>query len=218
MEVPVDVAISIEHLNKDFKGKRVLKNVCHQFEAGKIHGIIGSEGSGKTVLLKCICGFMLPTSGRIMVDYEEVGKDLDFPDDMGIIIESPGFLPQYSGMRNLEILASLRKRVTSKQMADTMRSVGLDPMYKKRFSKYTPEMRQRLGIAQAIMENPSLLILDEPMNGMDKEGKGEMVELFTKLKSSNKTILMASNDAGDIAELCDTLCEMDAGVLTERYS
>ncbi|MDD5018194.1 MAG: ATP-binding cassette domain-containing protein, partial [Eubacteriales bacterium] len=207
-------AVSVQHVFKDFKGERVLDNVHHDFEDGKIHGIVGNNGSGKTVLMKCICGFLFPTSGRIFVDYEQVGKDMDFPEDLGLIIETPGFLPQYSAMKNLEILASLKNKIDSVRIAVCIRRVGLDPAVKKPVGKYSLGMRQRLGIAQAIMENPSLLILDEPLNGLDKHGVREMRELIKGLRDEGKTILLASHNAQDVDELCDTVCEMDAGVLT----
>ncbi len=210
----MDIAISVQHVFKDFKGEQVLSDVHHDFEAGMIHGIVGNNGSGKTVLMKCICGFLFPTSGKIFVDYEQVGKDMDFPEDLGLIIETPGFLPQYSGMKNLEILASLKNKIGRKDIAETIRRVGLDPAMKKPVGKYSLGMRQRLGIAQAIMESPSLLILDEPLNGLDKHGVQEMRSLIKGLRDEGRTILLASHNAQDINELCDTVCEMDAGVLT----
>jgi ABC-2 type transport system ATP-binding protein len=210
----MDIAISVQHVFKEFNGEQILNDVHHDFEAGKIHGIIGNNGSGKTVLFKCICGFLFPTRGKILVDYEQVGKDTDFPEDMGIIIETPGFLPQHSGLKNLEILASLRKKADMEKIIQTLHRVGLDPGMKKPVSKYSLGMRQRLGIAQAIMEDPLFLIFDEPMNGLDKRGVKEMRELFKGLREEGKTILLASHNAEDISELCDTVCEMDAGVLT----
>ena len=210
----MDIAISVQHVCKDFRGDPVLKDVSHDFEAGKIHGIVGNNGSGKTVLFKCVCGFMHTSSGRIIVNGEEVGKKRDFPDDLGIIIESPGFLQQYSGMKNLEILASLKAKIKPDRIAETIRRVGLDPAAKKPVGKYSLGMRQRLGIAQAIMESPKLLILDEPMNGLDKRGVADIRALLKELRSEGKTIILASHNAADIDELCDTVCEMDGGVLT----
>jgi ABC-2 type transport system ATP-binding protein len=210
----MDIAVSVQHVYKDFKGDAVLTDVTHDFEAGKIHGIIGNNGSGKTVLFKCICGFMFPAKGQILVHGEEVGKRRDFPDDMGIIIESPGFLLQYSGIKNLEILASLKAKIKTNEITETIRRVGLDPTTKKPVGKYSLGMRQRLGIAQAIMENPKLLILDEPMNGLDKKGTAEMRLLFKALRTEGRTIILASHNAADIDDLCDTVCEMDAGILT----
>ena len=206
--------ISVKNLSKDFGQERVLKSVTRDFERGKIHGIVGNNGSGKTVLMKCICGFLIPDSGSITVNGERVGVDVDFPRDIGLIIETPGFLPNMTGVKNLEILASLNKKIGLEEIAASIRRVGLDPLMKKPVGKYYLGMRQRLGIAQAIMEDPTLLILDEPLNGLDKHGVREMRQLIKGLKEQGKTILLASHNQGDIDELCDTVCEMDAGVMT----
>ena len=206
--------ISVKNLSKSFGQERVLHNVSRDFEKGKIHGIVGNNGSGKTVLMKCICGFLIPDSGSITVNGERVGVDVDFPRDMGLIIETPGFLPNMTGVKNLEILASLNKKIGLEEIAASIRRVGLDPLMKKPVGKYSLGMRQRLGIAQAIMEDPTLLILDEPLNGLDKHGVREMRQLIKGLKEQGKTILLASHNQGDIDELCDTVCEMDAGVMT----
>ena len=208
-----NIAVSVQNVSKDFGQERVLKSVSRDFEAGRIHGIVGNNGSGKTELLKCSCGFHQPTEGKVIVNRKHVGRDVDFPPDLGIIIETPGFLPNMTGVKNLEILASLNKKIGLAEIADTIRRVGLDPHMKKPVGKYSLGMRQRLGIAQAIMENPNLLILDEPLNGLDKHGVREMRELIKGLKEDGKTILLASHNQGDIDELCDTVCEMDAGVM-----
>ena len=176
--------------------------------------MVGNNGSGKTVMFKCICGFMQPTEGFVLVDGRRIGRDIDFPEDIGLIIETPGFLPYISGIRNLEILASLKRRIGIRQAADAMRRVGLDPLSPKPVGRYSLGMRQRLGIAQAIMEEPKLLILDEPMNGLDKNGVREMRGLFRSLAEEGRTILLASHNAADIDSLCDTVCEMDAGRMT----
>ncbi len=209
-----DIVIRVEGVYKRFGTDTVLKDVSRSFERGRIHGIVGNNGSGKTVLMKCICGFLIPDSGSITVNGERVGVDVDFPRDMGLIIETPGFLPNVTGLKNLEILASLNKKIGLEGIAAAIRRVGLDPLMKKPVGKYSLGMRQRLGIAQAIMENPSLLILDEPLNGLDKHGVREMRQLIKGLKEQGKTILLASHNQGDIDELCDTVCEMDAGVMT----
>ena len=208
------IAISVQNLSKSFGQERVLNSVSRDFEKGKIHGIVGNNGSGKTVLMKCICGFLIPTEGTVIVNGKRVGRDVDFPPDLGVIIETPGFLPGVTGVKNLEIMASLNKKIGLSEIADAIRRVGLDPFMKKPVGKYSLGMRQRLGIAQAIMENPSLLILDEPLNGLDKHGVAEMRKLIKGMKNEGKTILLASHNQGDIDELCDTVCEMDAGVMT----
>lgn len=209
-----NIAISVQQVSKSFGEAEVLHEVSHEFERGKIHGIVGNNGSGKTVLMKCICGFLLPTKGRILVDGKWVGHDMDFPEDAGIIIETPGFLPNLTGMKNLELLASLRRRIEREAIRQAIIRVGLDPDMKKPVGKYSLGMRQRLGIAQAIMENPSLLILDEPLNGLDKIAVVQMRSLIRELREQGKTVILASHNQQDIEELCDTVCEMDAGILT----
>lgn len=191
----------------------ILKNVTASFESGKIYGLIGRNGSGKTMLMKCICGFIRPTYGEIIVDEKKVGKEIDFPQNMGIIIETPGFIPYYSGYKNLKLLAGLRKRINSEGIKQAMINVGLDPKLKRHVKKYSLGMRQRLGLAQAIMENPDILILDEPMNGLDKEGVEDMREYLLQLKKQGKLILIASHSSEDISILCDCIYEMEKGIL-----
>ncbi|MBQ8790421.1 MAG: ABC transporter ATP-binding protein [Ruminiclostridium sp.] len=189
----------------------ILKNINLTFDKGKIHGLIGRNGSGKTMLMKCICGFVKPTSGEIKVNGEIVGKDCDFPKNMGIIIETPGFIPYYSGYKNLKLLADLNKKADKNKIRDTMKKVGLDPDLKRHVRKYSLGMRQRLGLAQAIMEDPEILILDEPFNGLDKDGVKDMRTYLLDLKERGKTILIASHNSEDISVLCDTVQEMDKG-------
>lgn len=207
----MESAIVIENLHRSFEKEEILHGISHEFETGKIHGIVGNNGSGKTVMMKCICGFLRPDDGRILVRDREVGKDMDFPEDMGIIIETPGFLPGVSGFKNLKILASLRRIADEKKIRETMERVGLDPDLKKNVNKYSLGMRQRLGIAQAIMEDPSILILDEPFNGLDKHGVAQIRNLIKDLRCEGRTIILASHNQADIDELCDTVCEMDDG-------
>ena len=208
-------SIEIENLTMDFRRDRVLHGITHSFEKGMIHGIVGNNGSGKTVMFKCICGFLNPTGGKVIVEGKRIGRERDFPESIGIIIEAPGFLPQFSGLKNLEMLAQIRGKLTLAEIAEVIRRVGLDPTSRKPVGKYSLGMRQRLGIAQAIMEKPRILILDEPTNGLDKHGVVEIRELIRSLKDPERTILIASHNVADIDELCDTVCEMDAGVLTK---
>lgn len=205
--------IEVCGVNKYFGEEHVLKDVSHTFEKGKIHGIVGNNGSGKTVLMKCICGFLKPDSGVIYVNHKQVGKETDFPEDIGIIIETPGFLPHLSGTQNLKILASLQKKANALTIRTVLEQVVLDPDMKKPVGKYSLGMRQRLGFAQALMEDPSLLILDEPLNGLDKHGVVHIRNVIKGLRAEGKTVILASHNQVDIDELCDTVCEMDAGVL-----
>lgn len=210
----MDNCIEVLNVSKSFGEEKVLKNVSHTFEKGKIHGIVGNNGSGKTVLMKCICGFLKPDSGSIFVNHKQVGRDTDFPEDIGIIIETPGFLPHLSGTQNLKILASLQKKANSHTIRAVLEQVGLDPDMKKPVGKYSLGMRQRLGFAQALMEDPSLLILDEPLNGLDKHGVLHIRNVIKGLRAEGKTVILASHNQIDIDELCDTVCEMDGGILT----
>ena len=206
--------IHVEHLSLTIRKTEILRNISAVFEKGKIHGLIGRNGSGKTMLMKCICGFVRPTAGTVTVNGKQIGKECDFPESTGIIIETPGFIPYYSGYRNLKILADLNRKIGKEEICSTMQKVGLNPDLKCHVRKYSLGMRQRLGLAQAIMENPDLLILDEPMNGLDKDGVKDMREYLLDLKAQGKTILIASHSAEDISVLCDTVSEMDKGILT----
>ncbi len=215
MENTVENIIQVRDVNLIIGKEQILHDINVDFEKGKIHGLIGRNGSGKTMLMKCICGFVRYTSGEICVDGKRIGKDTDFPKNIGIIIETPGFIPYYSGYKNLKLLAGLKNKIGKKEIEETIELVGLDPKLKKAVRKYSLGMRQRLGMAQAIMENPDILILDEPMNGLDKEGVADMRELLMKLKEEGKTIILASHSSEDIAILCDTVHEMDKGKLSE---
>ena len=203
--------IRVMDVSKSFGEETVLHHISYDFKEGRIYGIVGNNGSGKTVLMKCICGFIRPNEGHIYVRDKEIGKDIDFTPDTGIIIETPGFIPYYSGYRNLKVLAAINNRISRKDIENAMYQVGLDPTMKKRVATYSLGMRQRLGIAQAIMEDPSLIILDEPFNGLDKHGVEEMREYFLSLKKKGKTILLTSHNTEDIEYLCDTVVEMDHG-------
>ena len=209
----METCIEVQNVVKRFRDQVVLKNVSISFEKGKIHGIVGRNGSGKTVLFKCICGLMHPEEGVILVNGKRVGRDVDMPEDIGAIIEAPGFLPNYSGYKNLRCLANIRRKIGKEEILSVLKTVGLDPESRKHVGKYSLGMRQRLGIAQAIMEDPEILILDEPMNGLDNAGVQDIRALLLELKAQGKTILLASHNHEDIAALCDTVHEMDGGVL-----
>lgn len=206
--------IKIENVSLSIKNTEILKNINVSFEKGKIHGLIGRNGSGKTMLMKCICGFVRPTKGEITVSGQKIGKDVDFPENIGIIIETPGFIPYYSGYNNLKLLAGLNNRIGPDEIKKSMRKVGLDPDLKRHVRKYSLGMRQRLGLAQAIMENPNILILDEPFNGLDNDGVKDMREYLLGYKTEGKTILICSHSAEDISVLCDTVHEMDKGIIS----
>ena len=205
--------IEVSGVSKKYKDRMLVDDVSFTVEKGEILGIVGLNGSGKTVLLKCICGLMDYSGGTITVNGKVIGKDCEYPANMGVIIETPGFLPYHSGYKNLEYLASLRKKISKQDIKDVLIKVGLAGEEKKLVAKYSLGMRQRLGIAQAIMENPELLILDEPMNGLDKDGIAEVRKLLLEMKAEGKTMIITSHNEEDIKVLCDKVIEMDKGKL-----
>lgn len=206
--------ISVQGVTKVFKRQAVLQNISVDFSEGGIYGLIGRNGSGKTMLMRCICGFVPSTSGEIFVHGERVLYGSDFPKGIGFMIESPGFLKSVSGLNNLKRLASINRKIDEVRIRETIKMVGLDPDSKKQVGRYSLGMRQRLGIAQAIMEDPDILMLDEPMNGLDNGGVAEMRDLFLQLKKEGKTIIIASHNHMDIEVLCDHVYEMDNGRLS----
>ena len=205
--------IFLENVTKVFGEQDALKNVSAKFGMGKIYGIVGRNGSGKTVLLKCICGLLHPTAGTVTVNGKIVGKDVDYPENIGFIIETPGFLPRYSGLKNLKYLASIRRRVKEGEIRKYMELAGLNPDDKKRVGNYSLGMKQRLGIAQALMENPDILILDEPMNALDSNGVEDIRMVLLKMKENGKLIIIASHVRDDIDILCDEVHGMEGGIL-----
>lgn len=205
--------IQIEDLYLTIRKTEILKGIRLELEDGKIHGLIGRNGSGKTMLMKCICGFVRPTSGTIKVNGKYVGKDLDFPQDLGVIIEKPAFLPHLSGFANLQLLAKARKRIGDAEIDQVMERLSLDPGNRLPVRKYSLGMKQRLGIAQAIMEMPCLLVLDEPMGALDEEGVRDVRRILMELKQQGTTILLSSHNAEDIRMLCDTSHHLQKGKL-----
>lgn len=207
--------IRIESAGKRFKDVWVFRNVSVSFYPGKIYGLIGRNGSGKTMLMKCVSGLSHISEGAIYVNDQQVGVTIDVPESIGGIIEVPGFLPNLSGFANLKYLARLKNRIDDKTIKENIHAVGLDPESKKHVGKYSLGMRQRLGIAQALMEDPDILLLDEPMNGLDSQGIQNVKALLRKLRAEGKTIILASHYAEDVDELCDTVFRLEAGVLSK---
>lgn len=207
--------ICIENAGKCIKDVCIFQNVSLSCEGGNIYGLIGKNGAGKTMLLKSICGLTKLSTGTINVNGKVVGRDIDMPESIGVIIEIPGFLPNLSGFSNLKYLAGLKNIIGEAQIKEAMCTVGLDPNSRKRVGKYSLGMRQRLGIAQAIMENPGILLLDEPMNGLDNRGVDDMKKLLVELKNQGKLIIIASHHMEDISQLCDKVYIMENGLLRE---
>ena len=208
----METMIEVTDLVKKYQDQEVLKKISCTFEKGKITGLIGRNGAGKTVLMKCICGFVIPTEGEIRIDGRKLRgrKEADLT-KIGMIIENPAFLEAYTGYQNLAFLARINGIIGKKKIRKTLRMGGLDPDSRKKVGKYSMGMRQRLALAQAVMEDQEILILDEPMNGLDNRGVEEMRKLLLDFRGQGKTILLASHSQEDIRVLCDKIYEMDQG-------
>lgn len=205
--------IQLTNISKTFGKQTVLQPLTMGFEEGMIHGIIGRNGSGKTVLMKMILGILQPTTGTGIVGDKRIGKDVDFPESAGAIIETIEFIPYMSAYQNLADIAAMRGNLSKTQIKEVLEMVGLGNVGRKHVSKFSMGMRQRLAIAQAVMESPKLLILDEPMNGMDEKGVEEMRRLILARKAAGTTIILSSHNIEDIRILCDQVYRIDAGVV-----
>ena len=205
--------IQLTNISKTFGKQTVLQPLTMGFEEGMIHGIIGRNGSGKTVLMKMILGILQPTTGTVIVGDKRIGKDVDFPESAGAIIETIEFIPYMSAYQNLADIAAMRGNLSKTQIKEVLEMVGLGNVGRKHVSKFSMGMRQRLAIAQAVMDSPKLLILDEPMNGMDEKGVEEMRRLILARKAAGTTIILSSHNIEDIRILCDQVYRIDAGVV-----
>lgn len=205
--------IDAQDIQKRFGKKQVLSGLDFQLPAGKIYAICGKNGSGKSVFLRILTGLMFPSSGRVSIFGQRLGADMEFPFNTGALIDHPGFLLNESGRRNLRLLAKISGKATPEKIDATLHFVGLDPRDRKPFKTYSVGMRQRLGLAQAIMEDPDLLILDEPTAGLDFDGQREIYEYLIELRKQGKTILITSHSQGEIKLLCDKAFLLDDGKL-----
>lgn len=223
--------ITVEKVSKQYGGKSVLREISVQLREGAIYGLIGANGCGKTTLMRCICGFSQPTSGYVVVNgcliggkaalrrnpeltgADFISRTADFAPETGVIIETPGFLPHETGLQNLLLLAAMSGRADKARARRAMSELGLDPDERKPVWTYSLGQRQRLGFAQAFMEDPNVLILDEPFNAMDKASMEEVHGLLQRFKAQGKTVLLASHSAEDIARACDVIYEMEDGKL-----
>ena len=207
--------IEISNVSKHYGKTPVLRNISAQLQSGIIYGLVGANGCGKTTLMRCICGFAKPDAGFVRVDGKVIGKHCDFAPSMGIIIETPGFLSHMTARQNLSILSRITGKVSDSQISDVIRRVGLDPDDRKPVGKYSLGMRQRLGIAQSLLENPTALLSDEPFNGLDAAGIADIHRLLQERKSLGNTILLVSHSEADIAKACDCVLHMEKGQIIE---
>lgn len=203
--------IKITHLSKKIKKAVILDDVNMELESGRIYGLKGKNGSGKTMLMRAICGLITPTNGTVEIDGKILGKDISFPESIGVLIENPSFISNYTGMKNLQVLASIQKRVGDEEIRNTLELVGLDPDDKRTFKKYSLGMKQRLGIAEAIMERPDIVILDEPINALDENGAAMIREILQNLRNEGKLIILACHDTEELNFLADEIYEIAEG-------
>ena len=212
----MNTVIKCENLCKVVKKHEILKKINLEVKENEIIGIVGRNGSGKSMLFKIICGLVISTSGTLEVFGEDISKNGSFPKDLGALIEYPGFLPQFSGYKNLKLLSDLQKKIGKQEILETMETVGLNPNDSRPYRKYSLGMRQKLGIAAAIMEKPKLIVLDEPTNNLDEDSIDEFRKLLMKIRDEGSTILLASHNRKDIEYCCDKVYNMSDGILTEN--
>lgn len=208
--------IQLLHYTKILKGRTVLSDVCLELEKGGIYGFYGHNGSGKTMLLRAVAGLIVPTEGSISVFGKQLNEKYAFPENMGLIIENVGFWPDFTGMKNLQLLASVRKKIGDEEIRKTIRRVGLDPEDRRVYKKYSLGMKQRLGLAQAVMEEPELLLLDEPTNGLDDSGIEQFNTIIREEHSRGATILLAIHDKEELKLLCGRTFRISDGVVAEE--
>ena len=213
MKTANPTVIELKEVVKDIKGKRIIDHVTLHLESGKITGLKGVNGSGKTMLMRLISGLITPTSGSITINGKQLGKDITFPESVGILIENPAFLDTYSGFDNLKMLASIQNRIGEEQIRAILAKVGLDPQDKKKYRKYSLGMKQRLGIAAAVMENPDIIILDEPTNALDSDGVEMLKEILHEHRERGALLLISCHDLATLKELSDEMYLMESGAL-----
>ena len=208
--------IRVINAKKSIKNALVLDNVNLLLESRHIYGLYGPNGSGKTMLMRLIAGLIHPTEGRVLVNNQELGKDIDFPQSLGMLIEQPALLPQYTGYRNLELLASINNTVSKDDICDALLRVGLDPNDKRKFRKYSLGMKQRLGIAAAIMEKPELILLDEPTNALDYAGIERIHNIIREERNRGALIIVACHDMAVLNRIADTILYVDSGRVQKK--
>lgn len=203
--------IIIENLSKTIKNNKILDNVNLTFESGHVYGLVGRNGSGKTMLLRAICGLIFPDSGKVIIDGKQLHKDISFPESCGIIIENTDLLPNFSAFDNLKMLSEIKNTANDNMIKSAIKSVGLDPDSKKKVKTFSLGMKQRLSIAQALFEDPDILLLDEPTNALDEDGVNDVRRILLEQKKKNKLIIIASHNKEDISLLSDTVISVSNG-------
>lgn len=208
--------IEVHEYEKVISSNKLLSNINMSLSSGNIYGFQGKNGSGKTMLMRAISGLILPTSGYVEVDGKRIGKDIDFPQDIGVLIENPGFIGSYSGFKNLKLLASLKNKVKDEQICKLMKQLALDPNDEKKYRKYSLGMKQKLGIIAAIMEEPEIIILDEPFNALDEKSCEIVNEMLFKIKANNKIIIIACHDKEELFKIADVVYVIENGEVKKQ--
>lgn len=208
--------ISIQNLTKVIKGNVVTDNISIELQSGNVYGLCGYNGCGKTMLMRLISGLILPTKGNIIFDGKKLGKDIDFPFKTGVLIENPAFIEGKTGFENLKLLASIGSNISDDSIRETISRVGLDPSDKKKFHKFSLGMKQRLGIAAAIMEKPELIILDEPTNSLDNSGVQLTKKIIIEEKARGALVIMTCHDYSVLESVCNVIFTIENGKITDR--
>ncbi len=208
--------IKIEDLSKSIKGALILDKVSITLTSGNIYGLRGKNGSGKTMLMRAMSGLLIPDSGSVIINGKTLHKDISFPESIGILIENPSFLPQYTGFKNLKLLAGLTGNISDDEIRTALERVGLDPEDKKNYRKYSLGMKQKLGIANAIMGEPDIIILDEPINALDEESVKKIKKVLLEIRDKDKLIIIACHDREELEYLSDIIYEIKDGSIVDR--
>ena len=208
--------IEVIHATKYIKKSLILKDVNIHLESGTVYGLQGPNGGGKTMLMRLLCGLIRATEGQVLIDGKELGKDMDFPNSLGLLIENPAFLPGYTGLQNLLLLAQLQDRIGEKEARQALLDVGLNPDDKRKYRKYSLGMKQRLGIAAAIMEQPELILLDEPTNALDDKGVAQICNLIRRERDRGALVVLACHDAEILENLSDEIFYIHDGIVERK--
>lgn len=208
--------IVVNEVSKSIYGVPIINSVSMTLVSGNVYGFQGINGSGKTMLMRLICGLIYPTKGEIVIDGKRLGKEITFPQSVGLLLENPAFLDSYTGFENLEMLASIKNIITREEILEAITSVGLDPLDKRKYKKFSLGMKQRLGIAAAIMEKPDILILDEPTNSLDSSGVSLVKTIIAKERERGAIIILACHDLPVLQDVSDEIFLLEQGKITEH--
>lgn len=208
--------LEVKNVSKKIGADYVLNDINLSMKGSKIYGIQGKNGCGKSMLMRVICGLVLPTTGCVVIDGEELGKEISFPRSIGVMIEKPGFLDSYSGYQNLKMLASIQKRIGEEEILESIKRVGLEDVMHKKFRKYSLGMKQKLGIAAAIMEKPDIVILDEPANALDEKSEEKMWEIVRNERERGALVIVSCHTSEILKEISDEIFRMDMGEIKEH--